>query len=213
MMEELGVQYRIRIIDIIAKEHLKPEFLAINKNGKIPVLVVDEGSGKPPFMLPESGAILFFLAEKHGRFMPSSTEARYQVMQWLMFQMSGIGPMTGQFGHFLNIAPQKIPYAIDRFGRESKRLVSVMDAQLSETKFIAGEEYSIADIACYPGCRMIVERAGESVKNYRYFHRWLEEMGARSAIARAFQVNLGEVLIDRFAKMSPEERVKWLEAA
>ncbi len=213
MMEELGLQYRIRLIDLIAKEHLKPEFLAINKNGKIPVLLVDEGSGKPLFALPESGAILFFLAEKHGRFMPPSGEARYQVMQWLMFQMSGLGPMIGQFGHFLNIAPEKVPYAIDRFSRESRRLVSVMDAQLTETKFIAGEEYSIADIACYPICQMMFERAGESVKDYRHFHRWLEEVGVRSAIGRAFQVDLGEVLIERFTQMSLEGRAKWLEAA
>ncbi len=169
MMEELGLKYNIRILDLIAKEHLNPEFIAINKNGKIPVLIVNENSDKIPLAIAESGAILFFLAEKHGNFLPLNGKSRYQVMQWLMFQMSGLGPIMGQFGHFLTIAPEKNPYAIQRFAKESKRLIKVMDAQLSETRFIAGKEYSIADIACYPYCRMMFERSAETIEDDRYF--------------------------------------------
>lgn len=209
MMEELGLEYDIHILDLIAKEHLKQEFLAINKNGKIPVLIVNENTRKDA-AIAESGAILFFLAEKHANFLPSNGKSRYQVMQWLMFQMSALGPIMGQFGHFSTIAPEKIPYAIARFAKESQRLVKVMDAQLAETKFIAGEEYSIADIACYPYCRMMFDRRSTAIEDNRYFLAWLEEIAARSAVKRAFEVDLGEILIDRFAKMTSISRSHWL---
>lgn len=208
MMAELGVPYQVQILNLIAKDHLKPEFLALNPNGKIPVLVDTDGQNDQ-LVLAESGAILFYLAEKYGQFIPASGQERFQVMQWLMFQMSGLGPMMGLSGHFSIIAPERIPYAIEHFGRESKRLVSVLDSQLAHSQYVAGE-YSIADIACYPYCYMAVLGYGDPMQEYQHFHRWLSEIGARQAVKQAYDVDLGEVLVERLARMSTKERTHWL---
>src|SRR5258708_21894640 len=149
MLEETGLPYRVHKVDISKNEQFKPEFLALNPNSKIPAIVDQEGPGGKPLPLFESGAILIYLAEKTGKLLPTDPAARYTVLQWLMFQMGGVGPMFGQVHHFLRAAPEPVPYAIERYGKETRRLYGVLDVQLGKAAYLAGE-YSIADIATYP---------------------------------------------------------------
>ena len=147
MLEECGLPYRTVAIDIGAGDQFKPEFLAISPNNKIPALVDPDGPGGKPISLFESGAILLYLAAKTGRFLPEDLAARYEVLQWLMFQMGGVGPMLGQAHHFRLYAPEKIPYAIDRYTNEARRLYGVMDKRIAKSRYIGGSDYSIADIS------------------------------------------------------------------
>jgi len=153
MLEECGLPYRVHPVDIGAGQQFEPDFLAISPNNKIPAIVDSDGPDGQPMSLFESGAILLYLAGKTGRFLPDSIRGRYEVMQWLMFQMGGVGPMLGQAHHFRIYAPEKIAYAVDRYSNEAKRLYGVMDKQLAKQKYIAGSEYSIADIAIFPWLR------------------------------------------------------------
>jgi len=148
-LEEAGLEYRTVPVNIRKGEQFAPEFLKISPNNRMPAIVDTDGPGGKPFSLFESGAILLYLAEKTGKLMPSETRARYRVIEWLMFQMANVGPMLGQAGHFRNAAPEKIPYAIERYTNESRRLFNVLDRRLAEVPFVAGD-YSIADIATYP---------------------------------------------------------------
>jgi GST-like protein len=160
-LEEAGLEYKIVPVNIRKGEQFAPEFLKFSPNNRMPAIIDHDGPGGKPLALFESGAILLYLAEKTGKFMPSEMRARYNVVQWLMFQMAGVGPMFGQRGHFLRAAPEKIPYAIERYTNESRRLLNVIEKRLAESPYLAGD-YSIADMATYPwvvGTRGIGEPA------------------------------------------------------
>lgn len=182
MLEECGLEYVIRPVDIGAGDQFTPEFLAISPNNKIPAIVDHDGPDGTPFSIFESGAILLYLAEKTGRLMPADDLGRWQAVQWLMLQMSGIGPTFGQLGHFLFFTSESIPYAVDRFSTEAQRLAGVVDRRLTECPFLA-VDYSIADIACYPWM-MRCERLGVDLDELPHLRRWLAAVGGRPAVAR-----------------------------
>jgi GST-like protein len=187
MLEECGLPYRVHPVDIGAGQQFEPDFLAISPNNKIPAIVDSDGPDGQPMSLFESGAILLYLAGKTGRFLPDSIRGRYEVMQWLMFQMGGVGPMLGQAHHFRIYAPEKIAYAVDRYSNEAKRLYGVMDKQLAKQKYIAGSEYSIADIAIFPWLRSW-KNQGIDWNDYPHLKGWFDEIGARPAVQRGVEV-------------------------
>ena len=187
LLEECGLPYRAHAIDIGAGDQFKPEFLAISPNNKIPAITDPEGPGGKPISLFESGAILLYLAGKTARFLPDETAAKYNVLQWLMFQMGGVGPMLGQTHHFRIYAPEKIPYAVDRYTNETKRLYGVMNKQLARSKYIAGPDYSIADIAIFPWLRSW-KNQGIDWNDYPHLKGWFDEIAARPAVMRGVEV-------------------------
>jgi len=187
MLEECGLPYRVIPVDIGAGDQFKPEFLAISPNNKIPAIVDPQGPEGAPISLFESGAILVYLASKTGKFMPESTTERYEVLQWLMFQMGGVGPMLGQTHHFRIYAPEKIEYAIDRYTNEAKRLYGVMDKQLANNRYIAGSQYSIADISIFPWLRSW-KNQGIDWNDYPHLKGWFDEIAARPAVQRGVEV-------------------------
>ncbi|GLU35322.1 glutathione binding-like protein [Trinickia caryophylli] len=187
MLEETGLEYRVHPIDIGAGDQFKPEFLAISPNNKIPAIVDSDGPGGKPLALFESGAILIYLAEKTGKFLPAEPVARYATLQWLMFQMGGIGPMLGQTHHFRVYAPEKIEYAINRYTNEAKRLYGVMDRQLGKTQYLATDEYTIADIAAFPWTRSW-QNQGIELAEFPNVKRWHEAIAARPAVIRGVEV-------------------------
>jgi GST-like protein len=187
MLEECGLPYRVHAIDIGAGDQFDPEFLAISPNNKIPAIVDADGPDGQPMSLFESGAILLYLAAKSGRFMPSSTRAKYEVLEWLMFQMGGVGPMLGQAHHFRIYAPQKIAYAIERYTNEAKRLYGVMNKRLAHSKYLGGAEYSIADIAVFPWLRSW-KNQGIDWADYPHLKGWFDEIGNRPAVKRGVEV-------------------------
>jgi GST-like protein len=174
-------------VNIGAGEQFRPEFLAITPNHRIPAIVDPEAPGGKPLMLFESGAILVYLAEKTGRLMPADPAGRYTCLQWLMFQMGGVGPMFGQYGHFHTYAPERLPYAMDRYAKEVARLHKVMEQRLSESPYLAGDEYSIADIATFPWVRN-PERRGIDLLDYPSVRRWHDAIAARPAVQRGVAV-------------------------
>jgi GST-like protein len=182
-IEELGLPYTIVPVAIGKGEQFKPEFLAINPNHRIPAIVDNDGPGGR-FTLFESGAILIYLAEKVGRLIPNDAGSRYTCLQWLMFQMGGVGPMFGQYNHFATYAPEKLPYAIERYENEAKRLVRVLEKRLADSDFLAGRTYSIADIATFPWIRSAVRRNMLSLSEAPGVARWMETIEARPAVAR-----------------------------
>ena len=186
MLEECGLPYRTHPIDIGKGDQFKPEFVAINPNSKIPAIVDSEGPEGKPFTLFESGAILVYLAGKTGKFLPASVSGKYIALQWLMFQMGGIGPIFGQVHHFLRSAKEKVPYAIERFGKENRRLYGVLDGRLGEVPFLAGE-YSIADIATYP---WVLRHEWQQVdlNEFPNVKRWFDTISARPAVQRGIRV-------------------------
>jgi GST-like protein len=187
MLEETGLPYRVIPVDIGAGDQFKPEFLRISPNNKMPAMVDSDGPGGKPMALAESGAILFYLASKSGRFLPEDLRARWQVMQWVMFQMGHIGPMLGQAHHFLQYAPEKIEYAMNRYRNEANRLYGVLERRLAESPFVACEEYTIADMAIMPWLRF-PERQGVNIDEYPSVKRWRDSIAARPAVQRAVQV-------------------------
>jgi GST-like protein len=187
MLEECGLPYRVHPVDIGAGKQFEPDFLAISPNNKIPAIVDSDGPDGQPMSLFESGAILLYLAGKTGRLLPPSTRGRYEVLQWLMFQMGGVGPMLGQTHHFRIYAPEKIDYAVERYTNEAKRLYSVMDKQLAKQKYIAGSEYSIADIAIFPWLRSW-KNQGIDWNDYPHLKSWFDEIAARPAVQRGVEV-------------------------
>ncbi|WP_438393456.1 glutathione binding-like protein [Caballeronia sp. DA-9] len=187
MLEELGLKYAVHPIDIGAGDQFTPDFLAISPNNKIPAIIDSDGPEGKPLALFESGAILFYLAEKTGKFLPLDPVGRYTTMQWLMFQMGGVGPMLGQAHHFRIYAPEKIEYAINRYSNEAKRLYGVMDKQLGVTKYLAGNEYSIADIATFPWTRSW-KNQGIELDEFPNVKRWFDEIAARPAVIRGVEV-------------------------
>lgn len=184
-LEEAGLPYRPVLIDIGKGEQFRPEFLAVSPNNRIPAIVDHEpADGGAPLSLFESGAILLYLAEKTGRFVPRDLRGRAQVLQWLFWQVGGLGPMAGQNGHFNRYAPEKIPYAIERYTKETNRLYGVLDRQLARSEYIAGD-YSIADMACYP---WIVphEAHGQRLEDFPQLKRWFETIHDRPATLRTY---------------------------
>jgi len=173
-------------VDITDGDQFAPDFLEISPNNKMPAIVDPDGPGGEPISVFESGAILIYLAEKAGHFLPQSPRARYLVIQWLMFQMGSVGPMLGQAHHFRRYAPEEIPYAIDRYTNEAARLYGVMDERLSEAEYFAGE-YSIADMAIYPWL-ISHEKQGQKMDDYPNLKRWFESVGSRPAVRRALEV-------------------------
>ncbi len=201
MLEECGLKYRAHAVDIGKGEQFAPEFLAISPNHKIPAIVDPQGPDGEPISMFESGAILLYLATKTGRFLPETTRARYAVLEWLMFQMGGVGPMLGQAHHFRVYAPQKIEYAVNRYTNEAKRLYGVMDKRLAKSRYIAGPEYSIADIAIFPWLRSW-KNQGIDWNDYPHLRGWFDEIEARPAVQRGVQVlaNLRKPLLDDQAR-------------
>jgi GSH-dependent disulfide-bond oxidoreductase len=187
MLEECGLPYRVHAVDIGAGDQFKREFLAISPNNKIPAITDPDGPDGAPISLFESGAILLYLAGKTGQFLPKSTRGKYEVLQWLMFQMGGVGPMLGQTHHFRMYAPEKIPYAIDRYSNEAKRLYGVMNKRLGKSKYIAGPEYSIADIAIFPWLRSW-KNQGIDWNDFPHLKGWFDEIAARPAVQRGVEV-------------------------
>jgi GST-like protein len=201
MLEECGLAYRAHPVNIGAGDQFNPDFLAISPNNKIPALVDPDGPEGAPMSLFESGAILLYLAGKAGKLLPESVRGRYEVLQWLMFQMGGVGPMLGQAHHFRIYAPEKIDYAIDRYTNEAKRLYGVMDKRLARSKYIAGADYSIADIAIFPWLRSW-KNQGIDWADYPHLKGWFDEIGARPAVQRGVQVlaDLRKPLVDAQAR-------------
>jgi GST-like protein len=187
MLEETGLKYKVIPVDIGAGDQFKPEFLKISPNNKMPAMVDHDGPDGRPMALAESGAMLFYLASKTGRFLPQGIRERWQVMQWVMFQMGHIGPMLGQAHHFLQYAPEKIEYAMNRYRNEANRLYGVVERRLKESKFLACSEYTIADMAAMPWMRF-PERQGVDINEYPHVQRWRDGIAARPAVQRALQV-------------------------
>jgi GST-like protein len=197
-LEELGLPYKVTAINIGAGEQFAPAFLAINPNHRIPAITDDEGPGGAPITLFESGAILIYLAEKAvakkaaaenvAKLIPADPAARYICLQWLMFQMGGIGPMFGQANHFLNYAPEKIPYAMSRYRNEVIRLIGVLEKRLSQVPYLAGADYSIADIATFPWIRSAVKGGSVALDQAPSVQRWMNLIDARPAVARGLTV-------------------------
>ena len=189
MLEETGTPYNVHPVDIGVGDQFKPDFLKISPNNKMPAMIDTdgpEGKGRP-FALAESGAMLFYLASKTGRFLPQDLRQRWQVMQWTMFQMGHVGPMLGQAHHFLGYAPEKIPYAMNRYKNEANRLYMVIDRRLKESKYLACEEYTIADMATVPWLRF-PERQGVEIGEYPVLKRWRDAILERPAVKRALEV-------------------------
>lgn len=187
LLEECGLPYRAHAVNIGTGEQFRPEFLAISPNNKIPAIRDPEGPDGEPITLFESGAILLYLAGKTGRFLPPGDRGRYEVLQWLMFQMGGVGPMLGQNHHFRLYAPEKIPYAIDRYTNEAKRLYGVIERRLATSPWLGGEDYSIADMAVWPWLRNW-EKQGIALSEHPHLERWFETVGRRPAVRRGIAV-------------------------
>jgi len=186
MLEECGLAYRAHAVNIGKNEQFKPEFLAMNPNHRIPVIVDSHGPDGKPLTRFESGAILVYLAGKVGKFLPQSDRGKYIALQWLMFQMGGVGPMFGQAHHFLRAAPEQVPYGIKRYTEETKRLYGVLDKRLSEAAFLA-EEYSIADMATYPWVARH-EWHHVDLAAFPNVKRWYDTISRRPAVVRGMAV-------------------------
>jgi len=203
-LEETGLPYRIFPVNISKGEQFRPEFLRLSPNNRMPAIVDDEPADKgSPVSVFESGAILMYLAEKTGKFLPKDLRGRYEVLQWLFWQMGGLGPMAGQNHHFSLYAPEKLPYAIERYVKETSRLYAVLDKRLKDREFVAGA-YSIADMASYPWI-VPYERQGQKLEDYPNLKRWFEAIKARPAVKIAYEK--GEVYRrDAIPNTSPEAR-------
>ena len=198
MLEETGLPYTVIPINIGAGDQFKPEFLKISPNNRMPAIVDRDGPGGTPISVFESGAMLIYLADKTGMFCPRASEKRYDVLQWLMFQMGGVGPMLGQAHHFVEYAKEKFTYAIKRYSSEANRLYGVVDKRLATHQWVAAEEYTIADMAIYPWLRN-PHREGVKIDDYPNVKAWRERMVARPAVERALKV-----LSDRQSRPGPQ---------
>ena len=187
MLEECGLPYAVHAVDIGSGDQFKPDFLAISPNNKIPAIVDSDGPDGKPISIFESGAILLYLAGKTGRFLPESVRGRYETLQWLMFQMGGVGPMLGQAHHFRLYAPEKIEYAVNRYTNEARRLYGVMDKRLGQSRFLGADEYTIADIATWPWTRSHANQ-GIDLADFPNVKRWYDTIAARAAAQRGVQV-------------------------
>ena len=190
MLEECGLAYRVHPVDIGAGDQFAPGFLAISPNNKIPAITDTEGPDGEPISLFESGAILLYLAGKTGKLLPADTRGKYEVLQWLMFQMGSVGPMLGQAHHFRIYAPQKLPYAIERYTNEARRLYGVINKRLAHTTYLGGPQYSIADIAVFPWLRSW-KNQGVEMADYPHLKGWFDEIAKRPAVQRGLEVLAG----------------------
>ena len=186
-LEELGLEYSVVPVDIGAGEQFSPAFLALTPNHRIPAIIDSDGPGGRELRLFESGAILIYLAEKSGHLLPAEPSARYTALQWLMFQMGGVGPMFGQYNHFASYAPERLPYAIERYTSEVRRLHRVLDRRLSDSAFLADGDYGIADIATFPWVTG-AEKRGIDLADYPAVRRWHDAIAARPAVQRGMAV-------------------------
>ena len=186
MLEECGLEYNLHPINIGSDDQFSPEFVAINPNSKIPAIIDQDGPGGKPYTVIESGAILMYLAEKTGKFMPAETAARYDVIQWLMFQMGGIGPIFGQVHHFKRAAKEQVPYAINRYYTECRRLYGVLNGRLENREYLAGD-VSIADFATLP---WVFRHTWQEVDlaDFPNVERWFNTLMARPALARGMEL-------------------------
>lgn len=200
-LEEMGLPYAIKPINIGKGDQFKPEFLAFSPNNRIPAIIDHDTPDGEPQSIFESGAILLYLAEKTGQFMPADARGKYKVYKWLMWQMGGFGPMLGQAHHFNFYAKQKLPYAMDRYSTESNRLYRVLDQQLADHEFVAGD-YSIADMAIFPWTRTY-ERQGVDITDYPHVVRWRELMSTRPAVKTGYFV--GKKLREDLSKLNDDE--------
>ena len=187
MLEECALKYRVRAVNIRTGEQFKPEFLKISPNNRIPAIVDSEGPNGKPISLFETGAILIYLAGKTGRFLPLDLHERYTALQWLMWQMGGVGPMFGQANHFRAYSVEKITYAIERYTNEANRLTGVLDKRLGEAPYLAGDEYSIADMAVFPWMRN-ADKRGINLAEFPHAQRWFDAINGRPAVKRALEV-------------------------
>ena len=185
-LEETGLEYTVIPVNILTGDQFDPEFLKISPNNKMPAMVDRDGPDGKPYAVFESGAMLLYLAEKTGRFMPTGMAERYTVIQWLMFQMGGIGPMLGQAHHFRLYAPEKIEYAFNRYTNEASRLYRVVDTRLADAEYLAGD-YSIADMATYPWLRYH-ENQGQKLEDYPHLKRWYDALSERPAVQKGLAV-------------------------
>ncbi len=204
-LEEAGLPYRIIPIDIGKGDQFRPDFLRISPNNRIPAIVDNEpANGGKPISLFESGAILLYLAEKTDQFIPSDLAGRAEVLQWLFWQMGGLGPMAGQNHHFRNYAVEKIPYAIDRYVNETNRLYGVLNKRLADRPFVAGKDYSIADMASYPWT-VSYERQGQDLNDFPHLKHWFEAIRARPGTIAAY-ARVKEINPDASRPMSEAEK-------
>ena len=194
MLEECAIEYKVVTVDITAGDQFKSDFLAISPNNRMPALVDDQGPEGKAISIFESGAILIYLADKVCRLMPAGGNARYDVLQWLMFQMGNLGPICGQAHHFREAAPERVPYAINRFTNEAERLYHVMDRRLKEIDYLAGKDYSIADIACWPWVR-VHRYHGQRWEDFPNVKRWFDDVAVRPAVQKGMKL-----LINKRAK-------------
>ncbi|HKE44659.1 MAG TPA: glutathione binding-like protein [Steroidobacteraceae bacterium] len=201
MLEECGLEYRAIPVNINKGDQFKPEFEALSPNNKMPAIVDHDGPGGP-VRLFESGAILQYLGEKTGKLLPADTHGKYQVLQWVYWQIGGLGPMAGQAHHFLRYAPEKIEYPMRRFREEVARLYTVMDKQLAKHDYLAGE-YSIADIACWPWV-FRYDWQGQDLNDFPHVKRWFETVGARPAVKKG--ASIGQEWINSAQQMTDEDR-------
>jgi GSH-dependent disulfide-bond oxidoreductase len=203
-LEEMELPYSVHPVNIGTGDQFRPEFLKISPNNRMPAIVDPDGPGGQPISLFESGAILIYLAEKTGLFRPKAAHDWYSHLQWLMWQMGGVGPMYGQAGHFMFYAPEKIAYGIERYGNEAKRLMKVADTRLAEVPFLGGDEYGIADMATFPWLRLH-PRYGVDTALYPHVKRWIDTLEARPAVQRGLAL-----MKDNQTKpgqtMTPEQR-------
>jgi GST-like protein len=207
LLEELGEPYRTTPVDLAEGGQFEPQFLAISPNNRVPAMIDHAPRTGEPMSIFESGAILLYLAEKHGRFLPEDVAGRFTCVEWLMWQMSALGPMLGQHGHFRLYAEEQHPYALDRFRREAERLYAVLDRRLDQTgHFLVGEDYTIADIACFPWV-MTHKAQGFDLTDYPSVKRWFAELRAREALQRGL-VGLRDFR-EATKTISPETRRKF----
>ena len=201
MLEECGFEYAAHPVNIGSGDQFTAEFLAISPNNKIPAIIDSDGPDGTPISLFESGAILVYLASKAGKFLGGTDREKYNTLQWLMFQMGGLGPMLGQAHHFRLYAPEKITYAVDRYTNEAQRLYGVLDQQLGKTAYLAGDAYTIADIACFPWTRSY-KNQGIDLADFPHVQRWFNAVSARPAVQRGVTVlaDLRKPLTDDKAK-------------
>ena len=203
-LEETGLKYRVHGINIRQGDQFRPEFLRISPNNRIPAIVDPDGPGGKPVSLFESGAILLYLASKTGKLLPVDMQERWTCMQWLMWQMGGVGPMFGQATHFRRYSKEKLQYPIERYTNEANRLTRILDRRLGEAPYVAGDDYSIADIAIFPWMRG-AENRGVNLGEYPNVRRWFDEISVRPAVQRGVKV-LAEV---QAASQAPHDEKSW----
>jgi len=204
-LEELGLAYRVHPVDVFAGEQFKPEFVALNPGAKVPVIVDAEGPGGRPYTVFESGAILLYLAEKTGQLLPSERAAKYDAIQWLMVQMTGVGPMFGQYVHFMRFAPPGNEYGLSRYRTQARTLCEVLERRLAAVPYLGGAEYTIADIATFPWARNIGALLGGTAADYPSLFAWIDTIAARPAVGRALAaVDEVRARTTQFDKAAPE---------